>query len=645
MNDAHSRSGPDGVATARVLVAGSSNRVMALQRSLATRGFRVETALHKERQRPLPDAGPFDLVVLDLTRPGLDLPELLGRSTALANVEFVVLGDELSFAELSEVLDRRRFLMLGNPCGTDEVIAAIELALLQRQLKSENRELRARLDDVKERGAADRLANFQAHHDLVTRLPNRALLNDRLDTAIARAQRSQRKLAVMFLDLDGFKAVNDSLGHDLGDRLLKAVAERLQGCIRRSDTLARYGGDEFALLLPDVGAREDAELIAGKILGCLDDPFPIAGRRLSVGASVGIALYPEAGDLGEMLIRKADIAMYHVKSRGKNAYRFFSEEMDPANSGHLATDRELHAGLIRGELDVYYRPRVSLLSGRVTTVEAAWRWRHPERGLVGPGDILPAPTGGESIAAVDDFLHRRAFRQAAEWRQGAIHDVAIAVDLAAARLAQTGFVKRFMGNLVAAGLDAAAATVQIEENALMEGVEAVAAELNDLQSRGVRVVASEYGAGFSSLRYLERLPLAGLKLSPSLIRDVEPVELDLPGAVTQPKGTRTEPSRKGHPPEPKGTPTELQGEREGIPTEPEGTPPAPGRRSIAAIAAAAGELRLQLIASGVKSPEQLAFLKSCGFTEADGPVFSRAMPAAEIEKLFIRNPFASLVGL
>ena len=562
-----------------------------MQTSLATRGFRVETVPRTQRRLLLTDVGRFDVIVLDLTGPEMQLPQMPGRSKGPADAEFVVIGDRLSFAELSETLGCRRFLMLNDPRGTGEVVAAVELALRQRQLESENRALRARLDDAEERRAADRLASFRAHHDPVTRLPNRVLLNDRLNTAIAQARRNRRKLALMFLDLDGFKAVNDSLGHDLGDRLLRAVAERLQGCVRRSDTLARYGGDEFALLLPDVRAREDAALIAGKILGCLGDPFLVAGRRLTVGASIGIALYPEAGGLGEMLIRRADIAMYHVKSRGKNAYRFFSEDMDPAGSGQLATGRELHAGLIRGELEVFYRPRVSLQTGCIATVEAQWRWRHPERGLVKPEDIVPAPNGDDSIAAVDDFLHRRAFQQTSQWRHRNSRSMAVAIDLPAARLAETEFVGRLLGNLAAPGLDAAAVTVQIEENALMQGAENIAPLLDDLRGRGVHAFVRDFGAGFSSLRDLERLRLRGLKLAPSLLRaadGVAVVQEGTPvreGTPTLREGTPTPAGRdthnpgcgKGHPPNPaitkRGHPPRQGGHRPQ--PAPERLPPSP----------------------------------------------------------------------
>ncbi|HEY5644848.1 MAG TPA: diguanylate cyclase, partial [Pseudomonadales bacterium] len=242
--------------------------------------------------------------------------------------------------------------------------------------------------DISERKEAEDVINFQAYHDLLTHLPNRALLRDRLSLAIAHARRNKRKLAVMFLDLDRFKLVNDTLGHTMGDRLLKAVANRLQSCLRRGDTLARFGGDEFTLLLPEVRTKDDVVVIASKILDRLNSPFVIDGHELFVGASIGISIYPEAGDSEETLIQNADIAMYQVKGRGKNGYQFFSEEMNHSFSTRLTLERELRNGLAQGELQVYYQPQVSLSTGRITGVEALVRWQHPTRGLVEPVDFL-----------------------------------------------------------------------------------------------------------------------------------------------------------------------------------------------------------------------------------------------------------------
>ena len=604
---------------------------------LASRGFKVELASGKGRTRPVETAENFNLVVLDLTGSDLDLPEVSDCIVALPDSAVVVVGGNLGFHELSEALGHRVFHLFKHAWEAEELVAAMQAAIRQQQLLLENRALRARLEGAEERTAAERLANFRANHDLLTRLPNRALLNDRLENAITQARRNERKLALMFLDLDGFKSVNDSLGHDLGDRLLKAVADRLGGCVRRSDTLARFGGDEFALLLPDVRAPQDAALIAEKILGRLDEPFVIAGHRLSVGTSIGIAMYPEAGNLGELLIRKADIAMYHVKGQGKHAYRFYSEEMDPKHPRQLATERELHGGLIRGELEVHYRPRVSLANGRVTAVEAAWRWRHPERGLVEPADIVPTLATGAYNAEVDDFLHKQAFRQAVEWRRGERADLRLAVNLLAARLAQPGFVEHFAGSLLTAGLDPEALTVQIDENALMEAAEVIAPRLQELQDRGIRVVVSDFGAGFSSLRYLDQLSVSGLKLTPSLLRDYPSIGADLPAALSDaPQG-----APQGTPTAPGGTPTAPGG----TPTAPQGTPTGSAARTVAAIAAAAEQLGLDLIAAGVETPGQFGFLKSCGVQEADGPVFSRALPAVEVQKVLHDDFFAPLVGV
>ena len=680
--------GEAGAMTVRVFLAGRAcDRLAGLQGLLASRGNSVELVLGELGKRPLPDPERFDLVVLDLTSSGPDLREMLECAKAPSDAELVIVGGNLGYDGLLEVLGRRTFHFVKKLGGTNELVAAMEAALRQWRLRMENRALRARLEHLEQRKAAERLTNFQAYHDLLTRLPNRALFNDRLELAIARAQRNERKLALMFLDLDGFKTVNDSLGHDLGDRLLKAVAERLQGCIRRSDTLARFGGDEFALLLPDVRAREDAAAIAEKILGGLNQHFVFGGRRLSIGASIGIAMYPGAGESGDTLIRKADIAMYHVKGQGKRAYRFYSREMERGHPGQLATERELCGGLVRGELEVYYRPRVNLATGRITAVAAVCGWRHPRSGLVEFADSVPVFATGRHIAAVDDFLYKQAFRQVVEWRHGSLAELRVVVNLPVARLGESDLVRRFAGNLLAAGLDPAAVTMQIDENAVMEGAELVGPQLQELQNLGVRLVVGDFGMGFSSLRCLERLAITGLQLSASLVRDLRPIGLDLPDEpeeTPEPEGTTTinvssvrdtHPVVEGAPGgAPEGTPTPSGGTAtlptvpggtptanaagEGTPTPPGGTPTtapddpvrggtpaANAARTVTAIAAAAKVLGLDLIAAGVETPEQIRFLKSCGCREAEGAVFSRALPATEVQDLLNDNPFAPLVGV
>ena len=305
--------------------------------------------------------------------------------------------------------------------------------------------------DISERKEAEQVINFQAYHDLLTHLPNRALLKDRLSLAITQAQRNKRRLAVMFLDLDRFKIVNDTLGHTMGDRLLKAVANRLQGCLRGGDTLSRFGGDEFTLLLPEVRTRDDVVVIGSKILDKLSAPFVIDGHELFVGASIGIAMYPEAGDSVESLIQSADIAMYHVKRRGKNGYQFFTDEMNQKFSTRLSLERELRSALATGQLRVYYQPQVNLADGRIIGVEALVRWQHPRHGLIEPAEFLGVAEEAGLITQLDEWVQVHALSEVAQWRVDGRGDVRLSVNMSSQQLEQDVFLERFLANLDASG--------------------------------------------------------------------------------------------------------------------------------------------------------------------------------------------------
>ncbi|MEJ2088591.1 MAG: EAL domain-containing protein, partial [Gammaproteobacteria bacterium] len=380
--------------------------------------------------------------------------------------------------------------------------------------------------DISERKESEELINFQAYHDLLTHLPNRALLKDRLSLAIAHARRNKRKLAVMFLDLDRFKLVNDTLGHSMGDRLLKAVANRLQSCLRRGDTLARFGGDEFTLLLPEVRTKDDVVVIATKILDRLNAPFVIDGHELFVGASIGISIYPEAGDSEEALIQNADIAMYQVKGRGKNGYQFFSEEMNHSFSTRLSLERELRNGLAQEELVVYYQPQVSLKDGAITGVEALVRWRHPIRGLVEPADFLPMAEETGLICQIDEFVQQKAFSDVAYWRQKGYGDIQLSVNLSAVQLEKEGFVDRFVSTMQRSGLPAGAVKLEITENTLMQDMEVIIPKLKELRRLGVRIAIDDFGTGYSSLSYLQQFPIQTLKIDRSFVGDIRAEQTD-----------------------------------------------------------------------------------------------------------------------
>lgn len=447
--------------------------------------------------------------------------------------------------------------------------------------------------DISERKQAQEVINFQAYHDLLTHLPNRALLKDRLNLAITQAQRNKRKLAAMFLDLDRFKLVNDTLGHSMGDRLLKAVANRLQSCLRSGDTLSRFGGDEFTLLLPEVRTRDDVVVIAEKILDRLNQPFVIDGHELFVGASIGIAMYPEAGDSGEALIQNADIAMYHVKGRGKNGYQFFSEEMNNQFSSRLNLERELRNGLIQGEFEVFYQPQVSLQTGAITGVEALARWRHGVRGLIEPREFLPLAEETGLVTQIDEFVQQQAFNDVAAWQRAGLGDIRVSVNLTAMQMEQEDFVERFVAALEASGLPAQFVKLEITENTLMQDIEVIIPKLKAIRSLGAHIAIDDFGTGYSSLSYLHQFPINTLKIDRSFVGDIRAEQGDA--------------------------------------------------SIIDAIVAMARGLQLDLVAEGVENRTQLKYLQNQGCEEVQGYIFSPAVPAADLIALLKDNAFADVL--
>ena len=449
--------------------------------------------------------------------------------------------------------------------------------------------------DISERKEAQEVINFQAYHDLLTHLPNRALLKDRLELAITQGRRNKRKLAVMFLDLDRFKVVNDTLGHSMGDRLLKAVANRLQSCLRRGDTLSRFGGDEFTLLLPEVRTRDDVVVIASKILDRLGSPFVIDGHELFVGASIGIAMYPEGGDSADTLIQNADIAMYHIKSRGKNGYQFFSEEMNHRFSTRLSMERELRNALAQGELTVHYQPQVCLESGKITGVEALVRWEHSERGLVSPADFLPLAEETGIIIQLDEYVQRRAFEDVAAWEAQGVANVHLSVNLSAAQLEKEGFIDQFVQSLRESGLAAERVKLEITENTLMQDVEVIIPKLKQLRELGASIAIDDFGTGYSSLSYLRQFPINTLKIDRSFVCDIRSEESEGDASI------------------------------------------------INAIVAMARGLNLGIIAEGVENRTQLNYLRQQGCREVQGFIFSKPLPADEVCELLKNDPFGEIV--
>jgi diguanylate cyclase (GGDEF)-like protein len=453
---------------------------------------------------------------------------------------------------------------------------------LERRVKARTKELaraNAGLEaEIAERRLADQRVVHMAHHDALTGLPNRTLLADRVGQAIARAHRSGGKLAVLFLDLDRFKNVNDSFGHAVGDMLLTAVSARLTASRREEDTVARLGGDEFIVSIPDVADAAEAESVAARILSDLAKPFTINGHQLHADVSIGIALYPRDGDTAETLMRNADTAMYHAKESGRGNYQFFSEQLTERVSRRLSTETNLRRALERGEFTVHYQPLVNLATGRVDGAEALLRWPQQDDRLVSPVEFIPIAEETGLIVPLGEWVLLEACAQAQAWQ--AMHPgLRIAVNLSARQFRQKNLIGMIEQVLGESRLHPSLLELELTEGMLMHNVEEATHILARLDEIGVRLAIDDFGTGYSSLSYLKRFPIHTLKIDRSFVRDIS--------------------------------------------TDPDDA------AIVTAIVAMARSLNLRVTAEGVETEEQAAFLRSLTCDQAQGFHFGRPMPSAE----------------
>ena len=457
----------------------------------------------------------------------------------------------------------------------------LESQVIQRtaELKSANDKLH---HDLEERKRVEQSIRHMAHHDALTGLPNRSLFRDRLTHAMAQADRYHQKLAVMFLDLDRFKAINDTLGHNVGDQLLKIAAERLRSCVRDSDTVARLGGDEFTVVVEDIVEDHDAAAVAQKILDTLSQPFNLYGHEVFISVSVGVTLYPSDDENADNLLRNADSAMYRAKEFGRNNFQFYVAEMNIKARERLMLESSLRRALDRDEFMLYYQPRVSLLSGRVIGAEALMRWRHPELGLVPPSEFIPILDETGMIIPVGDWALREACRQNREWQDMGLPPIRVAVNLSVRQFIQKDLADTIVRALDAANLSAEHLEVEITEDLFLEHNQTNIITLARLKNMGIHISIDDFGTGYSSLSYLKRLPIDTLKIDQSFVRDIGD----------------------------------------------------PDNKAIAsAIIAMASSLRLNVLAEGVETDEQLAFLRAQGCNEIQGFSFSHPLPADEFAQL------------
>jgi len=371
-------------------------------------------------------------------------------------------------------------------------------------------------DVTASREVMEKMAHL-AHYDSLTDLPNRPLLNERLAQAIALARRQRRRAAVLFLDMDRFKHVNDSLGHAMGDKLLLSVAGRLLACVRVSDTVSRQGGDEFIVLLPDIDRPQDAGHFAAKILGALALPHRIDGEELRVTISIGIALYPDDGQDVDTVIKSADTAMYHAKENGRNNYQFFAQDMNTRVVERLSIESRLRGALERGEFSLHYQPKINLESGALIGTEALIRWRHPVRGTILPEQFIPIAEECGLIIPIGDWVLREACRQAKVWIDAGLEAVPVAVNISAVQLRHKDFLEGVRGILTDTGLEPQLLELELTESVLMQDAESTGRTLQALKAMGVQLAVDDFGTGYSSLSYLTQFPIDTLKIDQSFV--------------------------------------------------------------------------------------------------------------------------------
>jgi diguanylate cyclase (GGDEF)-like protein/PAS domain S-box-containing protein len=375
--------------------------------------------------------------------------------------------------------------------------------------------------DISERKATEEQISHLAHHDTLTGLLNRYSLQGRLEQALATVRREQRALAVMFIDLDHFKSINDILGHAVGDGLLVEVARRLRDSVRDSDVVARLGGDEFVLVLTEVDNATAAARVADKILRTLGQPYRIGEEELHVTPSIGLAFYPNDGADGETLMKHADTAMYHAKSQGRNNVQFFTAEMNRAAVERLGLDRDLRLALEERQFELHYQPQLDANSGCVVGVEALVRWRHPRDGLVSPLKFIPVAEETGLIIPLGEWVLNEACRQLRAWRQAGLGDLTMAVNLSAHQLRSPSLLDHVTQTLARHGLAGADLELEVTESVAMADPEACIGQLQTLRDLGIRLSIDDFGTGYSSLSYLKRLPIHTLKLDRSFVNDIE----------------------------------------------------------------------------------------------------------------------------
>jgi diguanylate cyclase (GGDEF)-like protein len=506
----------------------------------------------------------------DAAKPGSTLRELLGHRIAAGTFS----GDPDEYVRhLLDVIARGKATSGVSKLGDGRVISLVNKPIAGIGWLATH-------EDVTERTLAEQRVAHMARHDALTDLPNRMLLRERLEHELKRVKRGEC-LAVLCLDLDHFKGVNDTLGHPIGDELLKVVAERLRRCTREPDTIARLGGDEFAIIMTAMAQANDAAALSRRIRESIAKPFNLDGHQIVVDISIGISIAPFDATEPDQLLKNADMALYGAKADGRGAYRFFEPEMDARMKVRRELEMNLRNALANNEFELYYQPLVNLQNNEISAFEALLRWHHPSRGTISPADFIPIAEETGLIIPVGEWVLRKACDETANWP----NDVKVAVNLSPAQLKSRNLVQVVVSALANSGMAPNRLQLEITESVLMQNTFATLATLHELRKLGVQIAMDDFGTGYSSLSYLRSFPFDKIKIDRSFIQDL-----------------------------------------------PNGVEPLAIVRAVTSLA---DNLSIISTAEGVETQQQLETLQNVGCTEMQGYFFSRARPAEEIVRLFL----------
>lgn len=528
----------------------------------------------------------FDLVISDINMGGMSGLEMIPRVKAIApDTVVMMISGEQTIESAIQALRVGAFDYITKPFDLRHVEVAVRRALDHHSLLEAKRSYENHLEELVKLRTAE--LNHLAYHDALTDLPNRILFEDRLTQALSQVHRNRQTLGMLFLSLDRFKKVNDTLGHALGYKLLKEVAERLSNCVVEGDTVARFEGDEFALLLTHVNGTEDVIEIAVAVNEALNLPFTLDGNELFITTSIGISLCPDDGTDASTLMKNAGAAIYRAKQQGGGNYQFYTADMNAKALKRLELENSLRRALERKEFEVYYQPQVDINTGQVAGMEALVRWRHPELGIISPAEFIPLAEDTGLIVPIGEWVLRTACAQIKSWQDEGVARLRVAVNLSARQFQQQNLADMVIEILNETSLDPQHLELELTESSIMENAESAVETLRQFKNKGVRISIDDFGTGYSSLGYLKRLPIDILKIDRSFVRDVNTDSDD--GAL------------------------------------------------VMAIITLAHNLRLKVIAEGVETEEQLRFLHLLRCDEWQGFLFSKPLPAAAFKELLLEN--------